>query len=37
MYNVRNTAASKNEALFASSLLLLCGRLSGLLLCLDPS
>ncbi len=41
MMNVRNIAAhaEKNEAGFASSLLcaLLCGRLSGLLLCPDIS
>ncbi len=40
MMNVRNAALlSKNEARFASSLLcaLLCGRLSGLLLCPDIS
>ena len=37
MYNVRNTAASKNEVRVASSLLRLCGRLSGLLLCPDIS
>ncbi len=41
MMNVRNAAAfPKNEVSFASSLLLcalLCGRLSGLLLCPDIS
>lgn len=42
MMNVRNAAAAlpKNEVRFASSLLLcalLCGRLSGLLLCPDIS
>lgn len=37
MYNAHNAAASKNEVRFASSLLLLCGRLSGLLLCPDIS
>ena len=37
MMNVRNAAAfPKNEVSFASSLLL-CGRLSGLLLCPDIS
>ncbi len=37
--NVHSTAGilSKNEVSFASSLLLLCGRLSGLLLCPDIS
>ena len=37
--NVRNTASAflKNEVSFASSLLLLSGRLSGLLLCPDIS
>ena len=39
MMNVQSSARIlvKNEVSFASSLLLLCGRLSGLLLCPDIS